>query len=60
MNLIHPFREGNGRALRLFFEHMLLLDGKAVDWSQMERDEWIPACIAAVGCDYSGLKTIFD
>ena len=60
LNLVHPFREGNGRALRLFFEHALLTGGKAVDWSRVERGEWIAGCIAAVDCDYGPLQTIFD
>ena len=60
LNLIHPFREGNGRTLRLFFEHLLVLEGRAVDWSQVEGGEWVAACIAAVACDYGPLQSIFD
>lgn len=60
LNLIHPFREGNGRTLRLFFEHFLVFHGHAVDWSKVERDDWIAACIAAVECDYAPLEEIFD
>src|SRR3546814_10356331 len=52
LNLVHPFREGNGRTLRLFFEHFLVSHGHAVDWSKVERDDWVAACIAAVDCDY--------
>ena len=26
-NIIHPFREGNGRVQRLFFEHLVLYNG---------------------------------
>ena len=60
LNLVHPFRDGNGRALRLFFEHLLIFNGYAVDWSKVEREEWIAACIAAVHCDYSPLETVLD
>src|SRR3546814_3374104 len=60
LNLVHPFREGNGRTLRLFFEHFLVSHGHAVDWSMVERDDWVAACIAAVDCDYAPLEEIFD
>lgn len=60
LNMIHPFRDGNGRALRLFFEHLILACGYAVSWKEVDQDEWIAACIAAVWGDYSSLETIFD
>ena len=59
INLIHPFREGNGRALRLFFEHLFVVNGMAIDWGRIERDEWLAACIAAVACDNSQLASLF-
>ena len=60
LNMIHPFREGNGRTQRLFFEHRLLLDGYAVSWLEVGKEEWVAACIAAVSCDYESLEHIFD
>lgn len=60
LNIIHPFREGNGRALRLFFEHLILCCGYAVSWRETGQEEWIKACIAAVSCDYAPLTAIFD
>ena len=60
VNMVHPFREGNGRAQRLFFEHWLLAHGIGVSWERVHHDEWVAACIAAVACDYSGLAAIFD
>ena len=60
LNIVHPFREGNGRALRLFFEHFLVVNGMGVDWNRVQREEWVTACIAAVACDYSSLVAIFD
>ncbi|MGL4893411.1 MAG: Fic family protein, partial [Shewanella sp.] len=32
LNLLHPFREGNGRVLRFFFEEMLYTIGYDVTW----------------------------
>lgn len=60
LNMVHPFREGNGRTQRLFFEHWLLTLGYGTQWDRVQRDEWIAACVAAVGCDYAALTTIFE
>jgi len=60
LNLIHPFREGNGRALRLFFEHLILSCGFAVSWQDIEPQAWIDACVASVAGDYVPLKAIFE
>lgn len=32
LNIIHPFREGNGRAQRILFEHLIINAGYQVDW----------------------------
>jgi len=58
-NLIHPFREGNGRTQRMFFEHALLVHGYGLSWQDIQREEWIASCVAAVHCDYTGLQAIF-
>lgn len=34
LNVVHPFREGNGRTLRLFFEHLILVCGFAISWQR--------------------------
>jgi cell filamentation protein, protein adenylyltransferase len=60
LNMIHPFREGNGRAQRLFFEHVITNAGCNIFWKPIEKEEWVEANIAAVTCDYSALEFIFD
>lgn len=60
LNMVHPFREGNGRTQRLFFEHWLLTRQFGADWRGTARDEWIATCVAAVGCDYAPLELIFE
>jgi cell filamentation protein len=60
MNMIHPFRNGNGRAQRILFEHIVINSGFEISWSHIDQEEWINANIASVNCDYSRLKTIFD
>ncbi len=59
LNMVHPFREGNGRTQRLFFEHWLLLNGLAVSWRRIDATQWVQACIAAVSCDYAPLQAVF-
>lgn len=50
LNVIHPFRDGNGRAQRLLFEVIGINAGYALRWGPIERDEWVDANIAAYNC----------
>ncbi|SEN45961.1 cell filamentation protein [Pseudomonas sp. ok272] len=59
LNVIHPFREGNGRAQRILFEQLIINAGFKVDWWLIDEASWIPANIDAVACDYRALETIF-
>ncbi len=59
LNLLHPFREGNGRAQRLLFEELIANAGYAVDWSGIGADAWIAANIAGVHLDLEPLIGIF-
>ena len=44
MNEAHPFLDGNGRAMRLWLNHMLLhAIGQVVDWSQIEKEDYLLA-----------------
>ncbi|MDU9404870.1 Fic family protein [Pseudomonas sp. zfem004] len=60
LNMIHPFREGNGRAQRILFEHLILNAGFEVNWWCAQPQAWIDANIDAVVCNYSALERIFD
>ena len=60
LNVIHPFREGNGRTQRLFFELLVINTGHGLDWSQVEQDEWIQANIAGYVGDLQPLQTLFQ
>lgn len=60
LNIVHPFREGNGRAQRLLFEHLIINAGYQIDWWQVDKAEWLQANIDAVGCDYMAMTIIFD
>lgn len=60
LNLLHPFREGNGRVLRFFFEEMLFTLGYEVKWPEISQQDWIAANIAGVNLDLEPLKVIFS
>lgn len=58
-NMIHPFREGNGRVQRLLFEHLSLAAGYDLDWENIQPDEWINANIDGVNVNYEPMSQIF-
>lgn len=60
INMIHPFREGNGRAQRIFFEHLIVNAGFDVSWNGINQENWIAANEASVVCDYAPLASIFE
>lgn len=60
LNVIHPFREGNGRAQRILFEQIIVNAGYSVNWWLVKHAAWVPANIDAVACDYQGLEAIFE
>lgn len=59
-NMLHPFREGNGRVQRIFFEHLALSSGYRLDWRDVTKDEWIQANIDGVQVEYGKMEKIFS
>ena len=44
MNVAHPFREGNGRSMRIWLDVMLKKElQKVVEWESIERDDYLLA-----------------
>ena len=44
MNIVHPFREGNGRSIRIWLDMMLKKQiGQVVDWSKIEKEDYLMA-----------------
>jgi len=44
MNIAHPFREGNGRSMRIWLDLMLKKEaGKVVDWSRVDKNDYLLA-----------------
>lgn len=45
LNVLHPFREGNGRAQREFIRCLALQDGYQLDWGRVEGPKILKAMI---------------
>lgn len=57
LNMVHPFREGNGRAQRVLLEHIVAsLGGRVILPDDAER--WLQANIAGVHGDYTLMAEI--
>jgi len=59
INMLHPFREGNGRVQRLLFEHIALSAGYELSWEDVLPEEWIQANIDGVNVNYASMARIF-
>jgi cell filamentation protein len=56
----HPFREGNGRSTREFFDLLLTERGAGLDWEKTDQAELYSACHEArAESDLSGLIAMF-
>ena len=51
LNIIHPFREGNGRSIRELIRCMALEYGLHINWGNTDRETLINAAIVAVDDD---------
>ncbi len=57
LNLLHPFREGNGRTLRTFISILAVhSNGSIIAWDKMNYNENIAACAYAVYHDESKIE----
>lgn len=44
VNVVHPFREGNGRSMRLWLDQMLKAElGMVVDWDKVDEQDYLLA-----------------
>ncbi|SER81513.1 cell filamentation protein [Actinokineospora terrae] len=48
VNVVHPFREGNGRTQRAFFRQLALFAGWRVDFGLVDRERYLAGCVAAM------------
>ena len=42
-NVVHPFREGNGRSTHIWLDLILKKLGKVVDWSKVDKEDCLLA-----------------
>ena len=59
INAVHPFREGNGRTTRVFFEQLALHNNYKLDLLNVSKEQWIEASIAGFNFDNTKLENIF-
>lgn len=58
-NVLHPFREGNGRTYREFIRQLALYNGYNLNWSKINRTTIYKATIKAI-IDNSELEDVLD
>lgn len=57
LNIIHPFREGNGRSIREFVRLMAKRMGYDINWGNVDKEELLSASIQSVD-DYKVLVNV--
>lgn len=61
INMIHPFREGNGRTQRLYVEKLVELNGRfEICFDRASAEEMIIASAKASVCDYKPMEQLID
>jgi cell filamentation protein len=60
VNAVHPFREGNGRAQRAFFEQLASEAGYALDWQHLDANRNIAASVAIMHGDADPMRKMLD
>ena len=59
LNVLHPFRDGNGRALRVYFETLAANRATEISWAGLDTDRWIQANVAGYHGELDPLTQIF-
>lgn len=60
VNAIHPFREGNGRTQRVFFEQLASQAGYRLDWQRLDADRNIAASDSIMRGDPGPMRKMLD
>ncbi|MBQ3543867.1 MAG: Fic family protein [Lachnospiraceae bacterium] len=60
LNMLHPFREGNGRTLRLFITLLVRNTGRDINFAECDADLLTIATIKAAQGDETMLKMVFS
>ena len=59
MNAVHPFREGNGRTLRAFFDLLANEAGYILKWKEIDRDDYLHANIEGFQSNDMAMEAVF-
>ena len=59
INVLHPFRDGNGRAQRVFIEYLAQSAGFDVDFSQVDGKEMIETSALSFAKEYKPMTKMF-
>jgi cell filamentation protein len=59
VNAAHPFREGNGRTMRIFFEKLAKKADYQLHWENVNREEYLKAVIAGFEGDNIAMARVF-
>lgn len=60
LNVLHPFRDGNGRTQRILFEHIIFNCGFFISWEGISKREWLEANIAGFQGNDDKLECVFS
>ena len=61
LNVVHPFREGNGRTCRAFLRQLAAAAGFQLDWSELSSEANIEACRRHLqSADLTGLTEVLN
>ena len=60
INVLHPFRDGNGRSQRILFENICINSGYNLNLSGISVEEWVEANILGYHGNYSAMERIFE
>ena len=59
INAVHPFREGNGRAIRFYVDVLSArARGDIFDWTQSSAGEYLEACAVGFRQDYGPMVAV--
>jgi len=60
VNAVHPFREGNGRTQRAFFEQLARRAGYTLEWQHLDAARNIEASVAIMRGDSEPMRKMLD
>lgn len=61
INAVHPFREGNGRAIRFYLDILSArARGDIFDWTLASEEEFLRACVAGFDGDHGLMLAVLE